>query len=126
MRLVTALIVAGGVVVAPVTVAATASAWPSSCDGVDCVPGVARDVAAGQPCISATRYIYGVNESGTFVCRLTGKWSATKPLVGVRPLGAPCYGSTGSAQTPDGLPMSCNGIGWVLDFSTVYYGPATS
>ncbi len=123
MKFLTAVTVASGFIAAPLMSTGSASAWPSSCDGVDCVPGVARNAVHGHQCNYATRYDFGVDSAsgGTLICTATGKWVSTQPLVGVRPLSAPCYGSDGTAQTPDGLPMSCNGTAWVMDFDKIFY-----
>src|ERR1700682_3179970 len=123
MKLATVLALAGGFIAAPVIAAGNASGSPSWCDGPDCVPGVVHNVAQGAPCISATRYVFGLDSSSssTLVCPLQGKWGRTKPLIGVRPLGAPCYGNGGAAQSPDGIPMACIGPGWNQDYSDVFY-----
>jgi hypothetical protein len=127
MKLTTVLALAGGLIAAPVIAAGHALGSPSWCDGPNCVPGVSHNVAQGAPCISGTRYDFGLDSSSrsTFVCTLTGKWVPTKPLIGVRTLGAPCYGNRGAAQSPDGIPMSCIGQGWNQDYDEIYYSKAT-
>jgi hypothetical protein len=131
MKFVTVAALVGGVIAAPLVAAGGASAQPQSwCDGVACVPGVAHTAVQGEHCISATRYVFGLGpaQDDTLICSLVGKWVPTKPLIGVRPLGAPCTPndvSTVSAQSPDGLPMSCNGTGFIADYNKIYYGPST-
>jgi hypothetical protein len=121
MKLMTVLALAGGFVAAPLIAAGTASALPPSwCDGAGCVPGVVHNASRGAQCVAATRYSFGLDSSGnTLVCTQGHVWILTRPLVGVRPLGAPCDGSTGSAQSPDGIPMSCKNAGWVADYSDI-------
>lgn len=123
MKIMTVLALAGGFIAGPVIAAGNVSASPSSCDGPDCVPFVTRNVAQGAPCISGTQYDFGLGSSAgsTFVCTWTGKWVPTKPLIGVRLLGAPCYGNKGAAQSPDGIPMSCTGQSWDQDYSDIFY-----
>jgi hypothetical protein len=116
------LALAGGLVAAPLIAPGHASGLPSSCDGADCVPGVPRDAALGAHCDGATRYDFGLDAAGaTYVCTMTNQWVKTKPLIGVRPLSAPCDGDPGSAQSPDGLPMSCRDGGWRTDFDAIFY-----
>ena len=123
MKLVAVVALAGGLITAPLIVAGPASALPPSfCDGADCVPGVPHDASLGAPCIQGTRYAFGVDAEGkTYICSSRSQWVATKPLVGVRPLAAPCGEDPGSAQSPDGLPMSCKDGGWRLDFNDIFY-----
>jgi hypothetical protein len=126
MKLVGLFALAGAAIAVPFIGAATASALPEAyCDGAACVPGVPRDAAAGASCIYATRWDFGLNASGTttFLCSSRSQWVPTKPLVGVRPLGAPCNSATdkGSAQSPDGIPMSCKGNAWLGDYNDIFY-----
>lgn|GEM_PF-917348 len=123
MRLMAVLALAGGFIAAPLFAAGNASGLPpSSCDGAGCVPGVPRDAALGGHCNGATRYDFGMDAAGnTYVCTMTNQWVQTKPLIGVRPLSAPCQGDPGSAQSPDGLPMSCKDGGWRTDFDAIFY-----
>jgi hypothetical protein len=127
MKLMTVLALASGFVAAPLIGAGSASALPATCDDVDCVPGVVRNATQGQPCISATRYPFGIDPTSgaTLICAQVGRWVATSPLFGVRTPTAPCYGVDGTAQAPDGLPLSCNGTAWVMDFNKIFYTPAT-
>jgi hypothetical protein len=120
MKLMVAVALACGFIAAPTVAAGHASAAP--CDGVDCVPYVARNVAQGAWCAPRTRYIFGLDPSNrTFACSSRSQWVAAKPLVGVRDLGGPCTGSDTSAQTPDGVPLACNGQGWAANYSDVFY-----
>lgn len=97
-----------------------ASASPS-CDGLDCAPYVARDVVAGEACVERTRYIFGFDSSGgTLICTGEGKWVQSVPLVGVRFSGASCDGIKGTAQSPDGAPLTCDGQAWRVDFTPVF------
>jgi len=112
-----------GFIAAPVVAAGNASADPASCDGAGCVPYVAQGVTQGAECSYRTRYDFGVDSSGaTFICTTNKGWTASKQLIGVRTLGAPCDGSGGAAQSPDGIPMSCPGPGqgWIADYSVIY------
>jgi hypothetical protein len=122
MRIMAVLAVACGCVAAPTMAAGNASASPT-CDGLDCVPYVARNVSLGAPCVFGTRYVFGV-ESGsgdTLACAPEGRWIQWKPLIGVRTLQAPCDGSPGAAQSPDGIPLGCVDSGWIFDFASLYY-----
>jgi hypothetical protein len=126
MKLVGVVTLAGAVIAAPLIVAGSASALPeSSCDGAGCVPGVPHDAVEGAACVSGTRWAFGMNASGTktFICSSRSQWVPTKPLIGVRPLGAPCDGAKdkGSAQTPDGIPMTCKGTNWIGDYDAIFY-----
>src|ERR1700745_398591 len=122
MKLMTVLALAGGFIAAPLIAAGNASALPPAyCDGAGCVPGVVHSAARGAPCIAGTRYAFGLDSSGnTLICTQGNLWVLTRPLVGVRPLGAPCDASTGSAQSPDGIPMFCIDGGWVADYSDIF------
>jgi hypothetical protein len=123
MKVMAVLAVGCGLIAAPLLGAGDASATPSSCDGADCVPNVARGVSQGAECDARTRYDFGLDSASgaTLVCSATGKWTPTRPLVGVRPEGAPCYGSSGSAQSPDGIPMACDGAGWNQNYTDIFY-----
>ncbi|MCW2654350.1 MAG: hypothetical protein QOE41_3956 [Mycobacterium sp.] len=122
MKLVVALALACGFTAAPLLAAADASGAPS-CDSPACVPYVARNVAQGTPCIARTRYVFGVDSSSgsTLLCDAKGQWIQSKPLIGLRLLGNPCYGSAGAAQSPDGLPLACRGPDWTANFTDIYY-----
>lgn len=124
MKIMAALALACGFITAPMMAAGTASGSPT-CDAAACVPYVARDASQGGPCLIHTRYVFGLDSSGgTLVCTAVDKWGQWVPLIGVRNLGAPCYGSSGAAQSPDGLPMACIGLGWTADYNEIYDVPA--
>jgi hypothetical protein len=123
MKLMAVLALACGFSAAPMLAVGTASGSPS-CDGPDCVPYVTRDTVQGTHCDLRTRFPFGIDSSGrTLICATGGggTWVKTRPLTGVRTVGAPCFGSTGSAQSPDGLPLACNGHGWTASFHDIYF-----
>ena len=126
MRFTAVLALTSGFIAAPMMAAGNASADPVSCDGAGCVPYVTHDVVGGAHCTGRSRYAFGLDSSGnTFQCASVDKWAPSKPLIGVRPLRAPCDGSGGAAQSPDGVPMTCDGQAWNADYSVIYYTPAT-
>jgi hypothetical protein len=101
-----------GFMAAPITPAGQASASP--CNGPDCVPNVSRNAAVGAPCVPHKLYDFGLDPSGrTLICVNSGGWAQSLPLVGVRDMGDPCNGVQGTAQSPDGIPMTCSGVVWV-------------
>jgi hypothetical protein len=116
------LVLAGGIMTAPMLAVPASAAPPSSCDGLDCVPNVARDAAEGAACAQGTRFVFGVDASGrTYICSSRSQWVPAKPLIGIRPLGAPCAQTdTGYAQSPDGTPLACRGS-WVANYSEIFY-----
>jgi hypothetical protein len=120
MKLVVVLAMACGFIAAPTVAAGYASAAP--CDGAACVPYVAHDVAYGGSCAPRTRYVFGLDPTSThtFTCSSRQQWVPSKPLIGVRDLGAPCSGSDSSAQSPDGIPLACNGQGWAEDYGDIF------
>jgi hypothetical protein len=122
MKLMAILAITGGCLAAIGAAGGHASAQPS-CDDAQCVPYVAHGVAQGVPCVLRTRYAFGLDSSGgTLICSANGHWVQSPPLVGVRNLGDPCFGSNGSAQSPDGVPLGClGGGGWSADYSGIYY-----
>src|SRR5262245_26497364 len=110
MKLVAVLALAGGAIAAPLITVGTATADPvSACDGAECVPGLVHNASLGAPCISGDRYVFGVGGTNTYICSLKGQWVPSKPLIGVRPVAGPCDGSPVAAQSPDGIPLACNG-----------------
>lgn len=121
MRLVAVLAVAGGVLTAPLVTASPAAASP--CNNADCVPHVDRYIDPSESCVSGGRfYLFGLDASGNnYLCTTQARWVPQPALVGVRTNGAPCHGSTGVAQTPDGLVLTCNGGAWKQDFTAFYY-----
>ncbi len=123
MKLLAVVALACGVVAAPMTVAGTASALPGTCDGVDCVPFVDRNIVPTDHCSFTSRYPYGLDAKGnTFACAATDEWLPMAPLIGVRTLRAPCDPNVpASAQTPNGQPLKCEGGAFTSDFSALYY-----
>ena len=120
-------VVACGLIAAGLAPAGNASGSP--CDDSRCVPSIAHDVNPGWGCVGRDRYIFGVDGGGrTYVCTLANEWVANrwvqaKPLVGVRDVGTTCYGTVGSAQSPDGIPLICGPQGWTEGFHiTDVYG----
>jgi hypothetical protein len=108
-----------GFIAAPMVSAATASAFPVSCDGTGpaCVPYIERGAALGDPCVQNTRYNLGLDASGTtLACGAQGHWIASPPLVGIRTLRSLCGEDTGVALTPDGVTLSCIGGAWTADY----------
>ena len=128
MKTVSVVALVGAAIAAPLIWVGTASALPASwCDGAGCVPGVPHDATQGASCVYGTRYDFGLNAAGTttFICSSRSQWVPTKPLVGVRPLGTPCDAAKdkGSAQSPDGIPMTCKGPSWIGDYDAIFYSP---
>jgi hypothetical protein len=130
MKFIAIPVVACGLIAAALAPAGNASGSP--CNGPDCVPNVTHDVRPGSPCVARDRYIYGLTRLGeTFVCTLANQWVADQwvqslPLVGVRDVGAPCFGSQATAQSPDGIPLICRRQGWIEGFDiTDIYGTSS-
>ncbi|MBX7455656.1 hypothetical protein GR927_47410 [Mycolicibacterium sp. 3033] len=104
-RLIAALVLACGIIAAPIPVAGNASAF---CDAADCVQNVARNVVEGTPCEPRPVYDFGLgSDSRTFVCATTGTWLPAGRLVGLRQHALPCDVMNESAQDPDGIPQIC-------------------
>jgi hypothetical protein len=119
MKLVAAVALGCGFIAAPMVSAATASAYPVSCDGTDaaCVPYIERGAAQGDSCTQNTRYNLALDASGgTLACSANGKWIASPPLVGIRTLRSLCGQDKGVALTVDGVTMSCIGGAWTADY----------
>lgn len=124
MRLMAAVAIAGGVLAAPLAGLGigAASATPSTCDGAGCVPYVRTDVQLGGHCTQNTRYNFGSDASGnTLACNSKSTWISSPQLIGVRTLRSPCD-SSGVAQSPDGVPLKCDGGAWSPDYWTMFYG----
>lgn len=125
MKLMAAVAIAGGVLAAPLAGfgAGTSSATPTTCDGAGCVPYVRTDAQLGGHCTQNTRYNFGFDGSGnTLACSSKSVWVSSPQLIGVRLLRSPCDGSTGVAQSPDGVPLKCDGGAWSADYSVMFYG----
>jgi hypothetical protein len=119
MKLVAAVALGCGFIAAPLVSAASASAYPASCDGTSqaCVPYIQRGAALGDHCTQNTRYNLGLDASGaTLACGSQGQWIASPPLVGTRALRSLCGDDTGVALTPDGVTLSCIGGAWTADY----------
>ena len=124
MKLMAALVLACGVTAAPMMAAGTASALPGTCDGVDCVPYVNRNIAPAEPCQFKSRFPFGLDATGnTFVCTASNAWAPVAPLIGVRTMRAPCDEKVpGTAQTPAGQLVNCEGQAWTAYNDVLYYG----
>ena len=122
MKLMAVTAIAGGLFAMPLIGAGGASALPSVCDGAGCVPYVNTEAQLGEHCTQNTRYNYGFDASGnTLACNSKSTWISSPPLVGVRTLRSPCD-SSGVAQSPDGVPLKCDGGAWSADYWTMFYG----
>lgn len=124
MRFMAAIALACGVIAAPMAAAGTASADPGTCDGVDCVPYVDRNIAPTDHCQFKSRYPFGLDAAGnTFVCNASNAWAAVAPLQGVRTMRAPCDEKVpGTAQSPAGQLMNCEAQAWTAYNDVFYYG----
>ncbi len=127
MKLMAAVAIAGGFLAAPLVGlgigTTTASATPSTCDGADCVPYVNHDAQLGAVCNQKTRYNFGMDASGnTLACSSKSQWVSFAPLIGVRTLRSPCGDTSGAAQSPDGVPLKCDGGSWSADYWVMFYG----
>lgn len=124
MRLMALAAIAGGVCAGPLIAfgAGSASAIPGVCDGAGCVPYVSTDAQPGEHCNQNTRYNFGFDASGnTLACSSRSVWVSSPPLVGVRTLRSPCD-SAGVAQSPDGVPLTCDAGAWSADYWVMFYG----
>ena len=124
MKLMAVLALACGLTAAPLITAGGASAMPETCDGVDCVPFVKRNIVPTDACHFQARDPFGLDAKGaTYACTATNKWVPVTPLVGVRTLRAPCDESVpGVAQSPQGAPLTCKGQAWSTYYDALYYG----
>ncbi len=81
MKLMAAIVLACGITAAPMMAAGTASALPGTCDGVDCVPYVDRNIVPTDSCQFKSRFPFGLDATGnTFVCAATNQWVPVAPL----------------------------------------------
>ena len=66
---------------------------------------------------------FGLDATGkTFVCVAKNKWVPVAPLIGVRTMRAPCDEKVpGTAQTPLGQLMDCEGQAWTAYNDVLYY-----
>lgn len=98
----------------------------AACDSVDCVPNLARGVAAGAPCTPAPSFVFGLDASGgTLICASQGMWVPVGPLVGTREVAQPCDRAGTTAQQPlagndlqllrtPGVPLRCADVNGAL------------
>jgi hypothetical protein len=122
-RIIAASAIAGGLFTAAIPLAGQASAF---CDSVDCVPNVAKYVAAGTPCTPAPGYVFGLDaDNKTLICASFGTWVPVGPLVGEREVAQPCDRAGDSAQQPlagndlqltrtRGVPLRCADVNGAL------------
>lgn len=124
MKLMAALVLACGVTTAPMMAAGTASALPGTCDGAHCVPYVDLNIAPAEPCQFSSRFPFGLDaKENTYVCVASNAWVPVAPLLGVRTLRSPCDEKVpGTAQTPAGQLMNCEGQAWTEYNDVFYYG----
>ncbi len=127
MKLMAAAAIAGGFLAAPLVGlgigAPAASATPSTCDSAACVPYVDHDAQLGALCNQSTRYNFGMDASGnTLACSSKSQWVSFAPLIGVRTLRSPCGETSSAAQSPDGVPLKCDGGAWSADYGVMFYG----
>lgn len=119
MKLIAAVALGCGFIAAPMVSAASASAYPGSCDGTGtaCVPYIERGAVQGDHCVQNTRYNLALDGSGgTLACSAQSVWIASPPLVGMRTLRALCGEDKGVALSPDGVTLSCIGGAWTADY----------
>ncbi len=123
MKLMAVLALACGLTAAPLVAVGTAFAVPGTCDGADCVPFVDRNIVPTDLCVFQSRHPFGLDAKGnTFACAATDHWVPVAPLVGVRTMRAPCDGTVpGTAQSPAGQPLICDGQAWSSGFDSLYY-----
>jgi hypothetical protein len=112
-----------GLITAAISLAGESSA---ACDGVDCVPNVARNVVAGTPCTPAPSFVFGLgSDGGTLICASQGVWIGVGPLVGEREVTQPCDRAGDTAQQPlagndlqlmrtPGVPIRCTDVNGAL------------
>lgn len=123
MKFIAVIALACGVIASPMMAEGTAAAEPGTCDGVDCVPYVARNIAPADRCQFKSRYPFGLDATGnTFVCVAANQWVAVAPLQGVRTLRAPCDEKVpGTAQSAAGQLLNCQGQAWTAYNDVLYY-----
>jgi hypothetical protein len=115
-NIIAAPVVAFGLLAATIPLAGVASAV---CDSADCVPNVARNVAAGAPCAPSPSFVFGLDsDRNTLICAAQGMWVGVGPLVGEREVAQPCDRPGDTAQQPlagndlqlmrtPGVPLRC-------------------
>lgn len=122
-KMIAASTIACGLITAAISLAGEASA---ACDAVDCVPNVARNVAAGAPCAPRPSFVFGLDSNGgTLICAAQGMWVPVGPLVGLREVAQPCDKPGDTAQQPlagndlqllrtPGVPLRCADVNGAL------------
>ena len=108
--------IACGLVTAAISLAGPSAA---ACDSADCVPNVARNVAAGTPCVPRPSFVFGLDAgAGTLICTPQAVWVPVGRLVGEREVTQPCDVAGTTAQQPlagndlqlmrtPGVPLRC-------------------
>jgi hypothetical protein len=108
--------IACGLVTAAISLAGPSAA---ACDSADCVPNVARNVAAGTPCVPRPSFVFGLDAgAGTLICTPQAVWVPVGRLVGEREVTQPCFTPGDTAQQPlagndlqlmrtPGVPLKC-------------------
>ena len=83
-----------------------------------------HDAQLGAHCNQSTRYNFGMDalrqHAGVQLEEHSG--CPSPPLVGVRTLRSPCGDATVAAQSPDGVPLKCDGGAWSADYRVMFYG----
>lgn len=83
------------------------------CNGIECVPGITRDVVKGADCPDPNHYVFAVTvQDQLFFCGsprgFTPRYFRSPQLAGIRNLGDSCEGEFNMvAQAPDGLYLLC-------------------
>jgi hypothetical protein len=86
---------------------------PLPCNGIDCVPGITRDVVKGAFCPDPNHYVFAVTtEDQLFACAsprgFEPRYFRSLQLAGIRNLGDSCEGEFNEvAQAPDGQYLLC-------------------
>ena len=102
-------VTACGLMAVAIPMAGSASAV---CYSAECVPNVARNVAANAPCVPGKYFNYGLDANGgTLVCNGVGAWTAAGPLIGIYNVALPCQTRGTSAQGSDGVAFACTDTG---------------
>ena len=74
-------------------------------------------------CSSDNRTSRNSATGNTFVCSASNAWVPVAPLLGVRPMRAPCDEKVpGTAQTPAGPLVNCEGQAWTAYNDVLYLG----
>jgi hypothetical protein len=98
---------------APTVAEPGAGGDPLPCNGIECVPGITRDVVKGTDCPDPNHYVFAVTaQDQLFFCGsprgFTPRYFRSPQLAGIRNLGDSCEGEFNMvAQAPDGLYLLC-------------------